>query len=390
MASQLSDTQMSDLDQIIGTQASDTIPTLGSQAVRVKGILESGIDQDRGIVRFLIDWDGTDEDGDPLEPGWESFYAINDPTILYSHYMGWPTWPQRGTPEEDALDAAAGNPHWELFKQGFLAVLEAVAKDAIAHVSLRDVYTMVGTFVRMAYQMMISIPVPVLQGILGGGLLRRKARSEDMYAWLTNNLRKSEDRPSVYLIEFADEIGRSLTYRDMLAILKGARQYMNMHLAADVEFAIKVESNEGELDLFEEQAIRSGVRKWVTSDKAKERLDELVTNLESRIQNDLAQDPNKSRRMPFVLRDIGYTIRGIKRLDAHLDHTGSANKIMALFALVAKAKGLEKHALHADVIFLAFRDEHAIAAEVLFSLLARSYTTTGTGFNSIQAGLSNV
>ena len=47
-----------------------------------------------------------------------------------------------------------------------------------------------------------------------------------------------------------------------------------------------------------------------------------------------------------------------------LNHTDAANKLIALFAFVAEAISLSKYTLHADVIFLALRDEHAVAAEV--------------------------
>jgi hypothetical protein len=98
------------------------------------------------------------------------------------------------------------------------------------------------------------------------------------------------------------------------------------------------------------------VRKWTPTDKAKDRLNDLSANLEGRIQSDLAQDPDKSRHMPFVLYDIGQTNRGIKRLDKHLDCTDNANKTMAPFALAAKAKGFREYLLHADYIFVCFRE----------------------------------
>jgi hypothetical protein len=374
MSSQLSDTQ-------IDSQASTR-----SEHLPVRAILGAGIRN--GIVHFEMHWEP--KGSSAIAPTIEPFTAIDGPTLLYDLYGNWPTQPQVGS-HLGLSDAAAGNPYWDSLKQGYLAVLEDVAKDCIAHKALAEIYTTEKSFVSMAFQMLISVPLPVLQGICGAGLQRRKALDEDVYAWLTNNLRKSEDRPAIYMIEFTDDVGRSLTYEDMRTISEGVRDYINPIDDDDIEFALQVEriGDKYGLDADEEQLIRNGGRTWVRTGDARARLSTLLRNLEAQIDAELTQNPDLSRPMQFVMRDIGYSNRGVKRLDDHLDLMASGNRIMVIFALVAKAKGLKQYSLHGDVIFTAFREEHAIAAEVMFSLLAQSYITSGKGFNSVQAGLSN-
>jgi hypothetical protein len=48
-----------------------------------------------------------------------------------------------------------------------------------------------------------------------------------------------------------------------------------------------------------------------------------------------------------------------------------------------------KYRLHGDVIFLGFRRDHAAIGEIVFSVLAQSYTKTGKGFNGVLAGVQN-
>jgi hypothetical protein len=242
----------------------------------------------------------------------------------------------------------------------------------------------------MAFQILTSVPIPVLQGICGAGLQRRKALDLDMYAWLTNNLRKSESRPTIYMIELTDDIGRPLKYEDMRKLIKGVRVYIDEKVTAKEDFAFVKEvgrfGSKHRLDSVARAAIRNGAREWVSSSKARKKISQMLDKLEAIMADLLRQNPDETRRMPFVLRDIGYSDKGIKRLDAHIDLTTNGNKIMVLFARVAGLKELGK--LYGNYIFLAFREEHAMAAECLFSMLARSYTSFGTGFNGIEAGRS--
>lgn len=61
---------------------------------------------------------------------------------------------------------------------------------------------------------------------------------------------------------------------------------------------------------------------------------------------------------------------------------------MSLFYAVSKSLGLD-YATHAEIIFLCFREEHAVSAEIVFSILRESYVETGKGFTTIEAGRSN-
>lgn len=285
------------------------------------------------------------------------------------------------------MDEAAGNPYWPFLEGSYVDLLENVAQEAIGHGALRDVYREPEAFVRAGFQVLISIPMAVLQGICGASLRARKGRDEDMYAWLTNNLRKASGRPSIYMIEFTDQVGGALRYKDMRRVVGYIRRYASPQSSADVDLAVEVDQASAAYPLTEddEEAIRAqGHRAWISNAQARTALLELLDKLDEQITAAIGVDPDDTRRMPFVMRDVGYTHRGIKRLDEQ-DLTPSANMIMAVFGAVAKAKELP-YKLYGEFIFLGFRREHAALAEVLFSILAQSYTWTGRGFNSVLAG----
>lgn len=212
-----------------------------------------------------------------------------------------------------------------------------------------------------------------------------------MYAWLTNNLRKSDQRPSIYMIEFTDRRGRAVKVKEMREIVRVVRAYISPKSPADSDLAVEVDlvGEKQGLGSDHEQEIRDNSRrKFIRSAKGLERLEEFLDEVDNQIAAILAKDPNDEHRMPFVLRDIGYSGVGEKRLEQHLDLGKSANPVMALFAAAASVRGMP-YALHAEYIFLGFRREHAALSEIQFSIFAQSYTSTGKGFNSVRAGGSN-
>jgi hypothetical protein len=216
-----------------GQPSSSQPEQLDPTAYQVSGVNSEGFD---GVVHLLVAWQPSDN-GTPYADSWERFYGISDETMLYGRFEKWGSYPVEGSPTQDALDVAAGNPCYELLEQGILPLLEDVAGEWISHTAIRDVYTSEELFVRMAFQILTSVPIPVLQGICGAGLQRRKALDLDMYAWLTNNLRKSESRPTIYMIELTDDIGRPLKYEDMRKLIKGVRVYIDEKVTAKEDFA---------------------------------------------------------------------------------------------------------------------------------------------------------
>jgi hypothetical protein len=148
-----------------------------------------------------------------------------------------------------------------------------------------------------------------------------------------------------------------------------------------------------------------GWRFYLRSDDARKHpkalLDELEKELDTRSQGGHASD----KPMPWALRDVGYTHNGPSRLKAQEKLSSAANRIMGLFSAIAEShpdfiarqkKQLEddqtvqpvKYQAHGEVIFLCFRHTHAALAECMFSVLARSYSKWGRGFNTVEAGQS--
>lgn len=169
------------------------------------------------------------------------------------------------------------------------------------------------------------------------------------------------------------------------------RAYISPKSPSDGDLAVEIDSvgSKDGIGSDYEQEIRDNYRrKFIRSAKGRERLGELLDGVDDQIAAILAKDPNDEHRMPFVLRDIGYSGVGEARIEQHLELGTSANPVMAVFAAAASVRGMP-YALYAEFIFLGFRRDHAALGEILFSILAQSYTWTGKGFNSVRAGGSN-
>jgi hypothetical protein len=106
-----------------GQPSSSQPEQLDPTAYQVSGVNSEGFD---GVVHLLVAWQPSDN-GTPYADSWERFYGISDETMLYGRFEKWGSYPVEGSPTQDALDVAAGNPCYELLEQGILPLLEDVA-----------------------------------------------------------------------------------------------------------------------------------------------------------------------------------------------------------------------------------------------------------------------
>lgn len=105
-------------------------------------------------------------------------------------------------------------------------------------------------------------------------------------------------------------------------------------------------------------------------------------------------------RMPYPLRDIGYTNNGPSRLRTQENLKQGSNPLMSLFNAIAHSNPTFKarkraalvgtqavtYRLHGDVVSLGFGRDHAAIGQIVFSVLAQSYIETGKGFSGVLAG----
>ncbi|KAH9830381.1 hypothetical protein Tdes44962_MAKER09037 [Teratosphaeria destructans] len=202
------------------------------------------------------------------------------------------------------------------------------------------------------------------------------------------------DMPPEYFPQYALEILAAVPYRLLEVIyglIDGAWKYLEVDAKSDSEgvykWAVSVDLIAGNLDSDEKRAIRDAKRRYLPSDSVVDNLKDLLRRLEDEV-NEL---PHGDDRPPFLLRDVGYTDNAERRIeDQHLKHR-STNQLMCLFEALAIADDdLEEgdYRLRPQIVFLSFKDDHARYAEPIFSILARSYTTTSRGFNAVEGGLA--
>ena len=209
------------------------------------------------------------------------------------------------------------------------------------------------------------------------------------------------------MLEFTDQIGRTPTLQDMREIVCDARTYSDPQGEdedEDYEVARRVdEAGRGRLSTAEREARRKDAeRTYLKSGEARVQLDNLLSSMERDMHDLLQRDHKDDQPMPWVLRDVGYTNNYRRRLRAQEGLKSSSNPLMSLFNAIAQSNptfmAREKAAnaantnaagavnitavqyrLHGDVIFQSFRWEHAFIAEIVFTVLAQSYTWLGRG-----------
>lgn len=171
----------------------------------------------------------------------------------------------------------------------------------------------------------------------------------------------------------------------MRRFIKQARLFADTTASDSAEFALQVESVRTKLNSTEKAGIHVGHRNYLSTTTACSNLAILLGQLGKQIAG-LDDD----ERMPFALRDIGYSDNCRHRIEQqHLKHS-SSNAQMTLFEAISCADHTlrGKYRLCGHIIFLCLMQEHAKYGEIIFSLLAQSYVQTGRGFNGTMAGKS--
>ena len=344
----------------------------------------------------------------------EPFYAAEVETAEKAYFYG------QGVPTDHSPrreDQAAGNPFYSRLCQGYHALCGPLAKETHAS-SLFS-----GPNARMNFsvedleseilEILASIPMGIMYSICGAGLRARKARDEELYAWLVNTYVGSIDRPCIYMLEFTDQIGRAPTLGDMRVIVQDARLYADAVQDQDAATALRVDrvgkSSWSQDDKDERR--NNGHRSDLRSGEARAQLGNLLSHLEDEMRKLSIGGHKDDQPMPFVLSDVGYTNNCRQRLRAQENLKASSNQLMSLFSAIAQSNPTilareaaasaaaslaganttaVQYRLHGDVIFQCFQYKHAVIAEILFTILAQSYTWSGQGFNGFQAGVSNI
>ncbi|KAK3723426.1 hypothetical protein LTR37_001678 [Vermiconidia calcicola] len=286
----------------------------------------------------------------------------------------------------DAADSRTGNRYRPSFERGYWSLIDDLWPEVRRHKALPHGLDF-QTYKTDCLEILASIPSDVLSAVLGAGLERRKDSDPELRGVLADNRRRSASQPCIYMLELADKAGAGPTVDQMRRFIRLARSYATKQDYGDLLWAYDVDSVKSPLDRDEKDAVRDGARHYLPSSTTRDRLELLLSRLEVQLSG--FQDPEEV--LPFLLRDIGYTDNGIRRIDEqHKKHT-SSNKLMNLFEAISIADddfdGCFE--MKADVIFLCFRPSHARLSEIVFSLLANSYVGDGRGFNGKEAGLSN-
>ncbi|KAK3112031.1 hypothetical protein LTR53_012112 [Teratosphaeriaceae sp. CCFEE 6253] len=287
------------------------------------------------------------------------------------------------TEDLDALDVAARNPYWRLYELGHWAMIPKAFREAQGHSAL--VGCSFEAFRMECSEILAALEPALLRGIMGAGVTRRKRVDPDLRARLAKNRKLSVNRPCIYLLELTDDDGCSLNVSSIRRLIRIAKQYASESpTGADTDKALLIDQVKGDLTPAEKAEVRGGARRYLTK-TTRRSLDTFVQNLEREIE-DLADEDV----LPFMLRDVGYTDNGIRRLDdQHLKHH-SSNKLMNLIEAICVCDVAlnDRYRMRGGVIYLCCRFAHARFGEILFSILGQSYVATGRGFNGVQAGLS--
>jgi hypothetical protein len=208
------------------------------------------------------------------------------------------------------------------------------------HKNLQDYSA--GTLKADIFEILCAIPVAVLRGICGAGLQARKVKDEELFAWLTNNLRKSAKSPCIYMLELTSSRGRPPTLGRMREFARCARAYLDPSQQADLDLIVRNDqhSADDELNSDEEDERRQQTtRTWLPTrsgtknqDRVRNFLDKLDENIE-----EFARSNSDEYDFPYPLRDVGYSDDCLIRLDTQENLKGSSNRILSLFNAIAQS-----------------------------------------------------
>lgn len=356
--------------------------------------IDHDVDLGLSIAHFNAMWKGYE---DPSGTPFYNVVAADEEATFFKRARFHP--PRLPRDNFQSNDALAKNPYWDLFQTGLWCVVDHLTADAREHKLIKKYYAY-GGLKEQFFEILASVPMPVIFGICGTGLRARKTRDVDLYAWLEVNRQKSIKRPGIYVLELTDKIGRAPTLQQMRHFVDAARAYMSKGvlvstddediLQTDADFALCVDSIFGELTEEQTAESASGWRKYLHTSTARQSLRTMLDQLEDRLHSLEEGGHGQDEAVPFVLRDVGYSDNARTRIMNHEKVQGTANQLLSIFCAIAQThKDLAEFSVHGEVIFLGFRDTHASLAEIMFSLLAQTYIETGTGFNSVEAGIQN-
>ncbi|KAI7308850.1 hypothetical protein KC315_g13218 [Hortaea werneckii] len=291
----------------------------------------------------------------------------------------------------ESADVEAGNPYRSHLLRGYWSLARGLYLDVQRHAAAESLPGF-EPFREIACQILASVPYQLLLSVCGSGMIRRKLADPGLSFLLDENMTKSKGRPCIYLLEFVDKDGLGPNIKEMRHIIERARCYTNPETDEDVNFAIRVDGVAVDRDLSssERAKIRNGYRKYIDgSERTKQRIVALLDGLSAHL--DALDDQSDTKRVPFLIRNVGYTDDGERRVDSQHFFHRSSNKVMNLIEATAFAEDLigNRYSFDGGVVFLCYQPNHAVYGEIIFSLLAESYVDSGKGVNAVQAGTSN-
>lgn len=286
-----------------------------------------------------------------------------------------------------SADVEANNPYWSHLELGYESFARALWQDATLHSAAKDLPNF-EVFSTICEQILASVSDPILRSVCGSGLKKRKLVDIRLQKFLNRNFRKGLSRPCIYMFEFVDEEGLGPSITKMRRLIELAWQYVKPETQEDMDLAIDVDEVKGRLSLDERTDSANGWRRYIDgSENTRQRITALLTELTNQLD---ALDISDTDKVPFLIRDIGYTDNAERRIkEQHALHN-SSNKLMNLLEAISLSDKLlkRKYSFEADVIFLCYHYTHACWGEIIFSLLAQSYVDGGKGVNGKQAGLN--
>lgn len=287
----------------------------------------------------------------------------------------------------ESADVEAGNPYRSHLLRGYWSLARGLFPEVQRHAAAKSLPNF-EVFRAIALQILASVPYQLLLSVCGSGLIRRKLVDPGLSIVLDGN--KSKARPCIYLLEFVNENGLGPNMKEMRRIIEKARRYIDPETDDDDELAVQVDRVAKELSSSERARRRAGYRSYIDDkDRTKQRIITLLDGLSAHL--DALDDQSDTKRVPFLIRDIGYTDNAERRIDSQHSLHRSSNKVMNLLEAIAFADDLfgDKYSFEGGVIFLCYQPNHALYGEIIFSLLAESYVDGGKGVNGVEAGISN-
>lgn len=294
--------------------------------------------------------------------------------------------PKGAVSDFTSADFEANNPYWKHLELGYESFARALWQDVTLHAAARDLPNF-DVFSTICEQILASVPDLILRSVCGSGLKKRKLVDLRLQRFLDRNLRKGSSRPCIYMLEFVDEEGLGPSIAEMRRLVESAWQYVKPETQEDIDLAIDVDSVKGRLSKDERTEVANGWRRYIGgSENTRQRITALLNELTNQLD---ALDKSDADKVPFLIRDIGYTDNAERRIyEQHALHN-SSNKLMNLLEAISLTDVLKgKYSFEADVIFLCYHYTHACWGEIIFSLLAQSYVDSGKGVNGKQAGLN--